>query len=288
MRVDILLREEVVCPSGTTWFACSMGDFRGCCSEDPCEAGRCKRGHVDLTILPTESEAATSESRSMTTSIKGHGGSQSDDNLLPSESSEGDTMSTITTKDAQSTTMTDSGITHTIPNSNRVTVTKHTVIVTDKAPTPISTSVIVSSSGTQWSAIPSLSGSAPAETTPAGDSVEIATNSSPSTGMIAGVAIGGAIALGICTFLLIRFLRRTRGVAVGMGPDERFSIEDHPDNDHGEKSFLQAMSPHNTGSQGSQGTTYTSNMQGSQRRGDPFAPFGGLNPMTYQKQHNCL
>ncbi|KAH6898854.1 hypothetical protein B0T10DRAFT_556148 [Thelonectria olida] len=223
----------------------------------------------------TTSEKITSKTSALSTSIirSREGDTPS---TLPSDESDGDDLPmSIPSKtdkgkdestgknDKPSKTMTDSGVTHTIPNQNPVTITKHTLIITDKSPTPTPSSTLSSLD-------PSLTTSTSSpeatltESTVAGVSPDDAASSSPSTGMIAGVSIGGAIALGICTFLLIRYFRRSRRVvAISEG---RFSIDAIRDSDNGEKNYLQVMSPHTTGTQGS---------------GDPFAPFGGRADMPH-------
>lgn len=261
MHMQHLPREDTSCQPGETFYACSTGDFRGCCSIDPCERGFCAfdamtdSGDKPSKTVPTSTSSIRSRG-DMTlalTSDESNGTEMPTD--TSSKSAKDHDEPTSTKNDKPSKTMTDSGITHTIPNNNPVTITKHTIIVTDKTPTPKPSSVLTPS-GALWTTTHNLPGTTHTHTVVAGDSAADAASSSPSTGLIAGVSIGGAIALGICTFLLIRFFRRRRLAAASEG---RFSIDGIRDNDHGEKNYLQVVSPHTTGTQGS----------------DPFAPFGG-------------
>ncbi|KAM5356096.1 hypothetical protein ACJ41O_002742 [Fusarium nematophilum] len=172
-------------------------------------------------------------------------------------SSEDEEEGTSTQSDEKpSRTMTDSGTTRTIPNPNRVTVTRHTLIITDKAPVGTPTSSNISSSVIHPSSLPS-SGStgfgSPAQTSASDPFAGGADDGSPSTGAIVGAAVGGAVALAILTVLVVAFLRRRKlnREESGSGDGQHSS---------GEKNYYQGVSRHTTGTRESH---------------DPFAPFGG-------------
>lgn len=158
--------------------------------------------------------------------------------------------------------MTDSGATRTIPNPNRVTVTRHTLIVTDKAPDPTPTPSVTSSSTTSSPTTPS-SGSdidyPPVESSSADGFGNNNNGTPPPTGIIVGAAVGGAIALAIIAIFVFVLMRRKRGQK---GQDfDAGTINDGTNGlDDGEKNIYQGMSPHTTGTRASS---------------DPFAPFGG-------------
>lgn len=178
-----------------------------------------------------------------------------------SKTKKDDPKSTVMTEESTitdgMTTKTDSGRTVTVPNSEVVTITRHTTIVTDK-PSP-STSVPESTinpsrpnqSGAEQTSPPPSAGAS-------GDSGSQGGGPLP-TGAIVGIGIGGAaivVFLVITAIMIKRRVKRRReeqetGTAQhNTGRDDRFD----------EKQFSQQMSAHTTGTQGS---------------GDPFAPFGG-------------
>ena len=167
------------------------------------------------------------------------------------------------------TTRNDSGKTVTVPNDEIVTVTRHTVIITGK-PAPSLTSA--APEPTPIPSRPNREG--PAQTTlgqpdqsqaagdPSGNHQE---GAALPTGAIIGVGIGGAAIVAFLVIMTIMIKRRRRRYQDGenadvpgenLGRDDRFN----------EKHFPQQMSIHTTG--------------GTEGSGDPFAPFGGRQPLA--------
>lgn len=158
-----------------------------------------------------------------------------------------------------SKSMTDSGTTRTIPNPNKVTITKHTLIITDKTPVPTPEVSTISSSWVDQGTLPS-SGStgigSPAQTNGSDPFAGDNGDSSPPTGTIVGAAVGGAAALAILAVLFFALLRRRR-----LNRDTSGMAD--ADDDNGEKNQWAGynVSPHTTG---------------TREDHDPFAPFGGM------------
>ncbi|KAH8736930.1 hypothetical protein BGZ61DRAFT_511634 [Ilyonectria robusta] len=253
MHVDVVpRRDDTACDDKQYFWVCHSGKFRGCCTEDPCGLGYCLDDDREKW-LSTKRAASASSAKSRTASSTLT--SSNDDD----EGSTTETETKTETEERPTKTMTDSGTTHTIPNNDRVTVTKHTLIVTDKAPSRTPTPTVPSSSVLDSTGVPSSGATSvvPSETASAiGGSLENSAGSSFSTGAIAGAAIGGFIALAIIAILAVVFHRRRRH-ARRYSQD---SMNNIAENGSGEKAYFEAMSPHTTGTQGSS---------------DPFAPFGG-------------
>lgn len=255
MHVDVVpRRDDTACGDKQYFWVCHSGKFRGCCTEDPCGLGYCLDGKEEY--LSSKHAASTSSIKFRTASSTLTSSNDDDGGTITETETETETEEERPTK-----TMTDSGTTHTIPNNDRVTVTKHTLIVTDKAPSRTPTPTVSSSSVLDSTGVPSSGATrvVPSETASAsGGSPEDNAGSSFSTGAIAGAAIGGVIALAIIAILIVVFHRRRRH-ARRYSQD---SMNNIGENGSGEKAYFEAMSPHTTGTQGS---------------GDPFAPFGGQN-----------
>jgi hypothetical protein len=152
-------------------------------------------------------------------------------------------------------TKTDSGITHTIPNSSIVTITKHTVVFSE-APSPSTTSLPESSSLGAPSTTDCSGCDEPGESANPQDA-DVGGGITP--GAIAGIATSGAVILAL--FAIIWMVSRHRhrhrhrereGSGVSDG-DEGMSGMSRVD-------AYKKVTPHTTGTEGS---------------ADPFAPFGG-------------
>jgi hypothetical protein len=168
---------------------------------------------------------------------------------LPQKSSTSGSKDATTTSE---TTKTDSGITHTIPNSSVVTVTRHTVVFSE-APRPSATSLVQSGSiGTTptTSCSDCLAPSTTTDADAAGDGGGI------STGAIAGIASSGVVAIALMAviWMVTRNRRRRRRDSSASGDED---VAESMRIDGFEK-----ITPHTTG------TDATSV--------DPFAPFGGI------------
>lgn len=165
---------------------------------------------------------------------------------------------TIVTEESTITdpvTKTDSGKTVTVPNNEVVTVTRHTLIITDKPP-PLPSTTFQTSTG---SPATDLQGEPSASST-GGEGADDTADSNDGQGMgpgvWAGIGVGGAIIIVLfCVGLFVAKRRRQRhqddvdAATTDYGRDE--AVE--------EKHFPEQITPHTTGTQAE----------------DPFAPFGG-------------
>ncbi|KAH7163327.1 hypothetical protein B0J13DRAFT_634566 [Dactylonectria estremocensis] len=259
MHVDVVppgRRDDTSCHGKAYFWACHSGKFRGCCTEDPCTLGYCPDDEEATTTSKTTTSTSSIGARKSTSP-----GQPPDDRrpVLILTETETDTDTQTKTGQFQSFIMTDSGTTHTIPSNDRVTITKHTLIVTDKAPsrTPMPK---VSSSSTLISTLVPSSRSATVvttETSSATASSEYDPVGGFSTGAIVGAAVGGVIALAIIAVLMVVFRRRRRRTR----RNSQETMSHIRESESGEKAWFEAMSPHTTSTKGS--------------GGDPFAPFGG-------------
>ncbi|KAJ4325446.1 hypothetical protein N0V84_003498 [Fusarium piperis] len=168
------------------------------------------------------------------------------------------TQTDTETEKSASKSMTDSGTTRTIPNPNKVTITKHTLIITDKTPVPTPEASTISSSWVEQGTLPS-SGStgigSPAQTDVSDPFAGNNGDSSPPTGTIVGAAVGGAAALAILAVLVFALLRRRR-----LNRDNSGMADAGDDNGEKNQWMGYNVSPHTTG---------------TREDHDPFAPFGG-------------
>ncbi|UKZ81059.1 hypothetical protein TrVFT333_008827 [Trichoderma virens FT-333] len=164
-----------------------------------------------------------------------------------------------------SVTMTDSGITHTIPNNSIVTITRHTTITTGRPPTTSSrsTNTAPATSGTPISASSTVSLSGVLPSSPTANNATATPSGAPgagslSTGAIAGIAVGGATLIAITVVLILVLVRRKKRRE--FETNSIFPQDNNRDEVVEEKHFPNTVSTHTTGTQGSS---------------DPFAAFGG-------------
>ncbi len=171
------------------------------------------------------------------------------------------------------TTMTDSGITHTIPNDNQVTVTMHTT-VTQGIPTTSSTP----------SANETTPGSPPTDT----GTVTLPTQSNAATlpdrgseggmssGTVAGIAISGAVIFAaLCILFFVWRRRRARSSTQYSSDSTRQEAFASHEAALGEKDYPWPWPLSNTRRASEQ-----AGRLGLNNSGDPFGPFGGTLPRT--------
>lgn len=234
---------NTACPSGTRLYACESSHFRGCCAEDPCSLPNCPSDKLferDDDDHPTVSPPARSSKKDDPKSETARPDPPRTEVFEPSTTE-------ITTEPTK--TKTDSGITHTIPNSSIVTVTKHTVVFSE-APSPSTTSVPESSSVSDIPTSTCSTCNVPSNTA---NPEQNSAGSGLTTGAIAGIATGGVVIFVLVVIIWMVSRRRMR---------EKGKSEISDDGDAGADSRIdgyEKMSPHTTGT-------------GSV---DPFAPFGG-------------
>ncbi|KAL6898129.1 hypothetical protein GGI43DRAFT_385023 [Trichoderma evansii] len=238
------------CSTGTAFYSCDANNFRGCCSTDSCALNSCLdtiRSFKD----PKDGDKGNDDSKSIVSHF---------DEATPAPT----TSSRSTASSKESAAMTDSGITHTIPNNSIVTITRHTTIITGRPPETTSSSIdpISTTSGTPITE----SASSTSEETPlpsstnassVGTSSENSGASPLSPGAIVGIAVGGVALIAIIVVIVLTLLHRKKQ----RRSEADFDLQDNGRDDVvEEKHFPPSVSAHTTGTQGSS---------------DPFAPFGG-------------
>ncbi|CAM1507096.1 Fc.00g067370.m01.CDS01 [Cosmosporella sp. VM-42] len=275
MHIDVLPRQRNPdCPPGKSFYFCGANKFRGCCSRDPCDLPsgcpillETPSSETSQTFTFTDLESFPTIFDELTTRTIGSGEpsplleastqpkqkTRTTSTMFETQPSEDETEleTSTSTSTLKSRTLTDSGTTRTIPNNSKVTVTRKTVIVTDKAPTePTAPSLVSSTETTPTTLVTSTVAPSPVQTTIA--EVGKSNGLLLSTGAIVGAAVGGAVVLGIFVVLLMKCLRRRKELnrshsnATSMGGVGRYGV--------GEK---EGMSAQHTG------------------ESDPFAEFGG-------------
>ncbi|KAM0455575.1 hypothetical protein ACHAPV_007652 [Trichoderma viride] len=246
--------EEDGCSKGTAFYSCEANNFRGCCSVDPCGLSSCPDTFGSLKD-PKDSKD----------------GDKSDDSSKPIVSMTDEatptptTLSRSTATSKESAVMTDSGVTHTIPNNSIVTITRHTTIVTGRpsVTTSSSSDPISAASGTPITE--SASSTSEGTAVPSSIDVSSATTSSAnsgasplSPGAIVGIAVGGVALIAIVVVTVLTVLRRKK--------QRRSEADFDLHQDTGRDDVVEEKHfPHPV-------SAYTTSTQGSS---DPFAPFGG-------------
>ncbi|OAA49327.1 hypothetical protein NOR_01250 [Metarhizium rileyi] len=222
-------------------YVCDGNKPGGCCSTSLCLLRDYPRNvpkrdnNEDSTV-----EAPTSSNKGKTPLKSEPASSETSETEAPS--------STTETAPLPSDTKTDSGVTHTIPNSSIVTITKHTVVFSE-APSPSSASLPETSSRTGLGT--TCSGcNEPSQTT----AVEDARNETGiAPGAIAGLAAGGAVIIALVVIIWVVSRRRKRERESAGTSDEVTTGSSRVDG-------YEKVTPHNTG---------------TGEFADPFAPFGG-------------
>lgn len=168
---SIIPRDSNDCTGDKLWYVCTAGNFRGCCSSDPCTTGICPDDTLSLTtagvigLLPNVPRTTTTSSTS--------------------------TSSTSTLSESTTVLSTDPSTTASPPSSGSTTV-----LSTDQSTT---------------ASPPSSTASSIASETPAGSETSNTPSApSSNLGAIIGGVIGGAAVLVICAVLLFCCCRRKR------------------------------------------------------------------------------
>ncbi|KAK4062734.1 uncharacterized protein Triagg1_9732 [Trichoderma aggressivum f. europaeum] len=247
------------CSPGTTFYSCVANKFRGCCSTDPCALHSCPDTFGSLKDPKDDGK----DDDSLTTSEPNSDEATSTPTEVDQNQQVTETTSSTTKK--SSVVMTDSGITHTIPNNSIVTITRHTTITTGRPSTSTSDLVDTAStrSGTPITASTTATFTGVPPSSPANDNSTASPSGAPgasplSTGAIVGIAVGGAVLIAIAVVLMLALARHKK--RRGSETDSVLRHDNGRDDAVDEKHF-----PHN-------GPTHADGTQGSS---DPFAPFGG-------------
>ncbi|RSL85694.1 hypothetical protein CEP51_003205 [Fusarium floridanum] len=254
-------------PGEEHWDCKPEFSWSGCCDYDPCaRSDGCVFLNMPSTLLEFMTESKRQTKTGMITSTITRPTRTADEKDLPwstisiEESTQTDDATATETEmeESASKIMTDSGTTRTIANPNKVTITKHTLIITDKTPPSLPELTSISSS---WVDVGTLttSGStgvgSPAQTNASDPFAGDDGDSSPPTGTIVGAAVGGAAALAILGVLIFTLLRRRK-----LNQDNSGMADGGDDNGEKNQWLGYGVSPHTTG---------------TREDHDPFAPFGG-------------
>ncbi|KAM0250186.1 hypothetical protein ACHAQJ_008729 [Trichoderma viride] len=255
-------REEADCSPGTTFYSCDVNRFRGCCSMDPCALSSCPDPFGSLKD-PKDGDKGDDNSKSSTSKSDEATPTPTDDNQ--SQEAELTTSPQPTTTTKGSAAITDSGITHTIPNNSIVTITRHTTITTGRSSTTTSASVDLIPTTSRTPISGSVSATFEETPVPSSTDTSSAANSLKnsgadplSPGAIVGIAIGGVALIAVIVVLVLTLVRRKK--RRGSETDSALNQDSGRDDVVEEKHFPHPVSAHTTGTQGSS---------------DPFAPFGG-------------
>ncbi|KAM4059594.1 hypothetical protein HRG_011650 [Hirsutella rhossiliensis] len=241
--------DSAACPRGKAFYSCVGNRFSGCCTTDPCDLSGCP---------DDEAREGGAGDRDNSNDKSGDGSRRrppTDENLTASS------------------TKTDSGITHTIPNHSVVTVTRHTVVFSEApSSTTSSTTTLSSQEATPLTSdhAPATTAVAPAPSATSSTRVETSAAGSTKDGEAAGFSSGaivgtvaGGIVLGVVLVVLVVACRRRNRNRAASEADSAAAFPDglggsnDAEKPHGQQQYQPPMSAHTTGSS------------------DPFAPFGG-------------
>ncbi|KAJ4165601.1 hypothetical protein LMH87_007225 [Akanthomyces muscarius] len=226
------------CPKNTQWYRCSNG-FAGCCSVDVCTSGSCPDKPQDPEDSSSSSSAAksssTRQSSSSTTSTLATSTSSvmSSDDSTSSPASATTTSQAFISKASPSSTpkptsspsppsssstpptssspsrMSDSGVTTTISNDSTVTVTRHTTI-TQELPSTTTDPTASSTINATQDTITSSSFETPSPIAPSATAPAKQPSSGINTGIVVGIAVGGAFAVALIAVLIWVWRSRRR------------------------------------------------------------------------------
>ncbi|EEU47752.1 uncharacterized protein NECHADRAFT_74638 [Fusarium vanettenii 77-13-4] len=252
------------CDSGEKYWYCSQ--WSGCCDYNPCIPGdRCIFLNMKTSFAEFITESEHQTKTGMITSTITRPTTTADEDLEwstisieESAQTDDETATETEMKESASKSMTDSGTTRTIPNPNKVTVTKHTLIITDRTPSflpEVSTSTSSWVDEGTWPTSGSTGIGPPAQTNGSDPFAGDEGDSPLPTGTIVGAAVGGAAALAILAVLVFALLRRRR-----LNQDNSGMADGGDSNGEKNQWLGYGVSPHTTG---------------TREDHDPFAPFGG-------------
>lgn len=250
--------DSAACPRPKTFYSCVGNRFSGCCSVDPC----------DLLGCPDDEGSSSGAGSNKLGDRDPGSGDEDNGSGNNNRGGDGDERRLVSERStaASSSTRTDSGITHTIPNHNVITVTRHTVVFSEAPSSTVFSTTLSStplpsdlaSTSTTVAPAPPATSSARVDAG-AGRPSEDVEAAGLSLGAIVGTVAGGIVFGVILVVLVVAWCRRKRSQAADADSAAAFQDALGGSND-AEKLHHQPMSAHTTGSS------------------DPFAPFGGESP----------
>ncbi|CAG8100454.1 unnamed protein product [Penicillium salamii] len=185
-------RDASACTEGKQWYVCNVGNFRGCCSNDPCTTGICPDNEDDT------SSTATTLSDLLLTTVGAI-------NRLPNVTPRTTTTSSMTTlteavtissEDPAATAVSSSSSKSTTP----LTASEHSTI-TDTSTSPEATGA---------TALSSVRAASPGAASPSSTPTSIQNATPSNRGAIIGGVLGGLAAIALLAILIFCCIRHRR------------------------------------------------------------------------------
>ncbi|CAG8910111.1 unnamed protein product [Penicillium egyptiacum] len=184
---SVVPRQLNTCTGTKQWYVCTAGNYRGCCSSDPCTTGICPDDGEEDTLSLT------------TAGVIG---------LLPSVTPRTTTSSTSTLPESTTVSSTDA--------STTASITSETSTGSETPTSPVALAISQAYTGsdipmtTESSDVTALSSVLAASTSPSSTPTNTPSATSSNRGAIIGGVVGGVAVLVICAILLFCCCRRKR------------------------------------------------------------------------------
>ncbi|KAJ5970913.1 uncharacterized protein N7479_000831 [Penicillium vulpinum] len=199
---SLIPRESTACTGGKLWYVCTAGNFRGCCSSDPCTTGICPDDGED--------DASTTSTKSSTLSLTTVGVI----GLLPPDVTPRTTTSSISTLSESSTSSTTALVPSATASSITSEISAGSKTSTASETSPVSLVTLTASdvsTSSDTSAATGVTGSVLAASASAtSTSSSTPGGASSNLGAIIGGVVGGVAALVICAILLFCCRRKRK------------------------------------------------------------------------------
>ncbi|CAG7962397.1 unnamed protein product [Penicillium salamii] len=185
-------RDASACTGSKQWYVCSVGNFRGCCSSDPCATGTCPDSEDDTT-----STATSLSDLSLTKTVGAI-------NRLPNVTPRTTTTSSMTTlTEAVTFSSEDPATTAVSPSSKSTTP----LTTSDHSTT---TDTLTSPEATGATTLSSARAASPGAASPSSTPTSIQNATPSNRGAIIGGVLGGLAALALLAILIFCCMRRRR------------------------------------------------------------------------------
>ncbi|OQE83314.1 hypothetical protein PENNAL_c0033G03634 [Penicillium nalgiovense] len=191
---SIVPRDLNTCTGTKQWYVCTAGDFRGCCSSDPCTTGICPDdGDEDTLSLTTAGVIALLPSVTPRTSTGSSTSTLSESTTLSTDASSTASVTSTTTSAGSDT-----------PTASETPPVSETLLVSQ-----VSTSSDISTT-TESPGVTALSSVLGANASPSSTPSNKPSAASSNKGAIIGGVVGGVAVLVICAILFFFCCRRKR------------------------------------------------------------------------------